>query len=58
MFIDTHCHIYLPDFDSDREEMILKAENEGVDLMLQPAIDNETHSLMLKVETQYSEKCH
>lgn len=58
MFIDTHCHIYLPEFDPDREEMILRAENEGIGAMLMPAIDNETHDLMLKAESQFSDKCH
>lgn len=57
MFIDTHCHFYLPEFDSDREEVILRAENEGIGTILLPAIDNETHGLMLKAESQFSGKC-
>lgn len=58
MFIDTHCHIYLPEFDSDRNEMLLRAENEGVELLLLPAIDSETHSEMLETETLNPVKCH
>ncbi len=58
MFIDTHCHIYLPEFDLDREEMILRAENESVELMLLPAIDNETHKVMLDIEAQNIGKCN
>lgn len=58
MFIDTHCHIYLPEFDSDRNEMILRAENEAVGLMLMPAIDNGTHPVMLETEALNAGKCH
>lgn len=58
MFIDTHCHIYLPEFDSDRNEMILRAENEAVGLMLLPAVDNDTHAVMLETEALNADKCH
>ncbi|HLF47190.1 MAG TPA: TatD family hydrolase [Chitinophagaceae bacterium] len=58
MFIDSHCHIYLPEFDSDRKEMIGRAENEGVVSMLLPAIDKETHGLMLETEKSFEGKCH
>jgi TatD DNase family protein len=30
MLIDTHCHLDFPDFDSDREEVIQSAKQEGV----------------------------
>ena len=50
MFIDTHSHIYLKDFESDRMDIILRAENEGVGQILMPAIDNETHGVMLSTE--------
>ena len=57
MIIDTHSHIYLPEFDNDRDAMLTNAENEGVKLVLMPAIDNETHLAMLGIETQYPGKC-
>ena len=57
MIIDTHSHIYLPEFDADRADMLIKAENERVELILMPAIDNETHSDMLKVEKEFPGKC-
>ena len=57
MLIDTHCHIYLPDFDEDRQDMILRAEKERVERFLLPAIDSGTHKQMLSVENQYSKKC-
>ena len=57
MLIDTHCHIYLKDFDEDRKEMLAKAENEGVKLFLMPAIDKITYQLMRDVEKSYPGKC-
>jgi len=41
--IDTHSHIYLPEFDSDIAEMFERADKEGVIKILLPAIDSETH---------------
>ena len=57
MIIDTHSHIYLPEFDIDRSDMLKRAENEGVELILMPAIDNQTHSIMTKTEQDFSGKC-
>jgi TatD DNase family protein len=57
MLIDTHSHIYLPEFDSDRANMVIRAENEGVDLILMPAIGNEAHFAMLKTEVDFPGKC-
>jgi TatD DNase family protein len=51
--IDTHCHIYLPEFDADRAEMLERAKKEGVSSFLMPAIDAITHEAMLKVEKDY-----
>ena len=51
--IDTHAHIYLPEFDSDREGLLSKAFNEGVHKILMPAIDSTTHQKMLEVENQF-----
>jgi TatD DNase family protein len=57
MIIDTHSHVYLPEFDTDREEMLARAEKEGVGLVLMPAIDNSTHESMLKAEKGFAGKC-
>lgn len=52
--IDTHAHIYLPEFDNDRHEIIERAKENGVDKILMPAIDASTHEAMLKVEENYA----
>jgi len=57
MLIDTHSHIYLGDFDHDRIEMLSRAENEGVGMILMPAIDSETHLATLKTEKELGAKC-
>jgi TatD DNase family protein len=51
--IDTHAHIYLPEFDSDREQIILNARSNGVEKILMPAIDSSTHEGMLQVEEKF-----
>jgi TatD DNase family protein len=56
--IDTHCHIYLKEFDADRAEMVTRAKNAGIDKFLFPAIDNETHISMLRLEDEFPGQCY
>jgi TatD DNase family protein len=55
--IDTHSHIYLEDFDKDRQEMLERAEKEGIGKILMPAIDSATHEKMLSISMQFSQLC-
>jgi TatD DNase family protein len=55
--IDTHSHIYLPEFDTDRVQMMTRAEKEGVGKIFMPAIDASTHGAMLKLEEEYPSVC-
>lgn len=48
--IDTHAHIYVPEFDVDRNALIAKAATQGVQQILMPAIDASTHQQMLQIE--------
>ena len=57
MLIDTHSHVYLPEFDADRSEMLARAENEGIELVLMPAIAAEAHEALLKTEADFGGKC-
>jgi TatD DNase family protein len=52
--IDSHAHIYLPEFDNDRQECITRARDAGVEKIFMPAIDSASHEMMLKAESQYS----
>ncbi|MDH6303473.1 TatD DNase family protein [Parabacteroides sp. PF5-5] len=40
--IDTHCHLYLEEFDADREEMVLASQTSGIDTILLPNVDATT----------------
>ena len=40
--IDTHCHLYLEEFDVDRDELIDAAKDSGIEKILTPNIDVET----------------
>ena len=51
--IDTHAHIYLAEFDEDRESIIGSATDAGVQEIYLPAIDSTTHEAMLRTEAQY-----
>jgi TatD DNase family protein len=53
--IDTHAHIYLPEFDKDREQIISDARGNGVGKILMPAIDSSTHDIMLRIENQFED---
>src|SRR5580765_1956561 len=55
--IDTHAHIYLPEFDPDRALMLKRAETEGVGKIILPAVDSTTHASMLKMEQENAKKC-
>jgi TatD DNase family protein len=55
--IDTHSHIYLPEFEIDRTQMLERAEKEGIRKILMPAIDSSTHGPMLKLEEDNPSVC-
>ena len=41
MFIDTHTHLYVKEFDEDLDTVIQNAINSGVEKLLLPNIDIE-----------------
>lgn len=55
--IDTHCHLYADEFDSDRETMMARALEAGVNKFYLPAIDSEAIPGMLSLEEKYPGKC-
>lgn len=46
-FIDTHSHIYGPEFDEDRDQVVARAKEAGVEAILLPNINAETIQPML-----------
>ena len=48
--VDTHAHIYLPDFADDQFGLFERAEKDKVIKILMPAIDSGTHGAMMQVE--------
>jgi TatD DNase family protein len=55
--IDTHCHLYLPEFDTDRDEMIRRAQDVGVNKFFLPNIDSSSIPAMLSLASGYPETC-
>ena len=51
--IDTHIHLYLEAFDQDRDQVIKKAIELGVDRFYLPAIDSSYTERMLDLEKKY-----
>ncbi|MBI9067645.1 MAG: TatD family hydrolase [Salinivirgaceae bacterium] len=48
-FVDTHAHLYTEEFENDRNDIILRAKNEGVKRVILPAIDSKSHEYMIKM---------
>jgi TatD DNase family protein len=57
MLIDTHCHLYVDEFKEDIEEIIKRAETEGVRKFYLPAIDSTEIDNMLLLEEKFPGKC-
>lgn len=54
--IDTHTHLYSEQFDIDRDEMILRAINAGVDRFYLPSIDSSYYPKMVELKNKYPQK--
>lgn len=57
MLIDTHAHLYLEEFDVDRDAMIQRAEGMGVGKFYLPNIDSSSIDPMLKLEKEHPGQC-
>jgi TatD DNase family protein len=51
--IDTHTHLYVEEFKTDIDEVILRANAEGVEKFYLPAIDSSATSALLELEKKY-----
>ena len=42
-FVDTHAHLHFPEFESDRKEVIQRAQDHGVRYFVNVGTDLESH---------------
>jgi hydrolase, TatD family len=57
VLIDTHTHIFGPEFDSDRAKVVQNALDAGVQMMLLPNIDVASITPMLKTFESFPDSC-
>ncbi|HRP57597.1 TatD family hydrolase [Agriterribacter sp.] len=55
--IDTHCHLYLEEFENDIEQVIANAQHESVQQFYLPNIDSSSIESMLQLEAKYPGVC-
>ncbi len=55
--IDTHTHLYEPEFDDDRDAVVARAVAEGVTRLLFPAIDSASNVRMLEMCRRHPGLC-
>jgi TatD DNase family protein len=51
--IDTHCHLYYPEFDSDLPEVIARAQAAGVSRIITIAVDKPTGEQCLNIAARF-----
>lgn len=56
-FVDTHTHIYDKEFDTDRAEVVQRAVENGVQMLLLPNVDAATIAPMLDTLGQFPDHC-
>lgn len=55
--IDTHSHLYEPEFDADRREALARAFDTGVGLLLLPAIDAASDERLFALCRRHPDHC-
>lgn len=56
--IDSHCHLYLPEFQEDIHEVIARAKEKGIEKFFLPNIDSGTIDSMCKLANEYPGVCY
>ncbi|MDB3907114.1 TatD family hydrolase [Crocinitomicaceae bacterium] len=57
MYVDTHTHLFTDAFDEDREIVVQRALDAGVELLLLPNIDAGTINAMHELEAKFPNNC-
>jgi TatD DNase family protein len=58
IFIDTHTHLYLEEFDGEREAMLERANQAGISHCLLPNIDRNSLKPMMEMTTRWPGICY
>lgn len=58
MLIDTHAHLYMKEFDDDRELVIRRAMDAGVEKIFLPNVDSQSIDELNRLADQYPEQCY
>jgi TatD DNase family protein len=53
MFIDTHAHLFYPNFNDDLDDVVLRAKEAGVDYIIVPATNIETAEATIRLTEKY-----
>lgn len=56
--IDTHAHLYAEEFDHDRDEMLQRAKDAGVQKIILPNVDSSSLQRMLELESHNPGYCY
>ncbi len=54
---DTHCHLFLPEFNDDRSEVMSRAFASGINRFFLPNVDSGTLPDLLEICKQYPKHC-
>lgn len=54
MFVDTHCHLDFPEFNQDRDEVVKRAHNQGIDYIINIGSSLEGSKKSLQLAKQYN----
>lgn len=54
MFIDTHAHLFFPNFENDLDSVIERAKNSGVDFIIVPGTDIATSEKAIELAANYN----
>lgn len=55
--IDTHSHLYAEEFDHDRDAMLVRAKQAGIERIYMPAIDSATHQGLMALAHSHPDYC-
>lgn len=53
MFIDTHAHLFYPNFNGEVDEVIERAKNAGIDYMIVPGTDLASSAKAIELADKY-----